>query len=86
MAIALGEGRYRYRFACAGRNWGELPDGWRFGDVAAVGVDRHDNLYVFATRRTSRDGLRPRAHAIRHLEWKFSIAQCRGRRIASLAH
>jgi hypothetical protein len=45
MATALGEGRYRYRLACAGRNWGELPDGWRFGDVA---VDRHDNLYVFA--------------------------------------
>jgi DNA-binding beta-propeller fold protein YncE len=48
MVIALGEGSYRYQLACAGRNWGELPDGWRFGDVAAVGVDRHDNLYVFA--------------------------------------
>jgi DNA-binding beta-propeller fold protein YncE len=48
MVIALGEGRYRYQLACAGRNWGELPDGWRFGDVAAVGVDRHDNVYVFA--------------------------------------
>jgi DNA-binding beta-propeller fold protein YncE len=48
MVIALGEGSYRYRLARAGRNWGELPDGWRFGDVAAVGVDRHDNVYVFA--------------------------------------
>jgi NHL repeat len=48
MVIALGEGSYRYRLACAGRNWGDLPDGWRFGDVAAVGVDRHDNVYVFA--------------------------------------
>ena len=44
----LGEGSHRYRLATAGRNFGELPDGWRFGDVAAVGVDRHDNVYVFA--------------------------------------
>ena len=46
--IILSEGRYRHRLGSAGRNWGELPDGWRFGDVAGVGVDRHDNVYVFA--------------------------------------
>jgi hypothetical protein len=57
MVIALGEGSYRYRLACAGRSWGELPDGWRFGDVAAVGVDRRDNVYC--ARRTPHDGLRP---------------------------
>jgi glucose/arabinose dehydrogenase len=44
---ALGEGSFRYRLAASGRNWGELPDGWRFGDVAAVGVDRADRVYVF---------------------------------------
>jgi DNA-binding beta-propeller fold protein YncE len=44
----FGEAQFRYRLACAGRNWGELPDGWQFGDVAAVGVDRHDRVYVFA--------------------------------------
>jgi DNA-binding beta-propeller fold protein YncE len=44
----LGEGSFRYGVAAAGRNWGELPDGWRYGDVAAVGVDRKDNVYVFS--------------------------------------
>jgi DNA-binding beta-propeller fold protein YncE len=44
----LGEGKFRYRSASADRNWGELPQGWRFGDVAAVGVDRHDQVYVFS--------------------------------------
>jgi len=45
---AFGSGAFRYELASAGRNWGELPEGWRFGDVAAVGVDRHDQVYVFA--------------------------------------
>jgi sugar lactone lactonase YvrE len=27
--------------------WGELPAGWRYGDVGAVGIDRKDNVYVF---------------------------------------
>jgi DNA-binding beta-propeller fold protein YncE len=45
---ALGEGKLRYRLASGGGNFGELPDGWRFGDVAAVGVDRSDNVYVFS--------------------------------------
>jgi len=29
-------------------NWGKLPDGWHYGEVAAVGVDSKDNVYVFA--------------------------------------
>jgi outer membrane protein assembly factor BamB len=43
----LGEGRYRYRLASERRNWGELPEGYDLGDVAAVGVDKRDNVYVF---------------------------------------
>jgi hypothetical protein len=43
----LGERGFRYQLAAGGRNWGELPDGWRFGDVAAVGADRMDRIYVF---------------------------------------
>ena len=43
----LGQDDFRYRLAAAGRNWGEFPDGWRLGDVAAVGVDRNDRVYVF---------------------------------------
>lgn len=27
--------------------WGQLPDGWRFVEATAVGVDRQDRVYVF---------------------------------------
>jgi len=40
----LGSGEYRYRIA---EGWQKLPEGWELGDVAAVGVDRHDNVYAF---------------------------------------
>jgi DNA-binding beta-propeller fold protein YncE len=39
-----GQGEYQYDFDCA---WGELPRDWALGDVAAVGVDTEDNVYVF---------------------------------------
>ncbi|HMK68455.1 MAG TPA: peptidyl-alpha-hydroxyglycine alpha-amidating lyase family protein [Stellaceae bacterium] len=42
--VILGSGPFRYRVL---PQWGELPQGWRYGDVAAVGVDRKDNVYVF---------------------------------------
>jgi len=42
--VILGSGPFRYRVL---PQWGELPQGWRYGDVAAVGVDRRDNVYVF---------------------------------------
>ncbi len=45
MAIIVGEGEYRYEVI---ENWGTLPDGWHYGEVAAVGVDSKDNVYVFA--------------------------------------
>ncbi|MFL5280858.1 MAG: peptidyl-alpha-hydroxyglycine alpha-amidating lyase family protein [Rhodopila sp.] len=44
MTITIGEGDYRYGVT---ENWGELPSGWRYGEVAAVGVDSKDNVYVF---------------------------------------
>jgi len=40
----LGEGEFVYEVAV---DWGELPDGWTLGDVAAVAVDRADRVYVF---------------------------------------
>src|SRR4051794_4748647 len=43
MAI-LGEGDFRYRVE---EGWGRLPDGWLLHEVAAVGVDSRDNVYVF---------------------------------------
>ena len=39
-----GQGAYRYDFDLS---WGQLPAGWTLGDVAAVGVDSSDNVYVF---------------------------------------
>jgi len=44
VSVILGQGEYTYRVA---EGWGKLPPGWRFGDVAAVGVDRHDRVYAF---------------------------------------
>ncbi len=42
--VFVGAGEFRYRVV---RDWGTLPDGWTFTDVAAVGVDIDDNVYVF---------------------------------------
>ena len=44
MAVILGEGEFTYE---ATENWAKLPDGWEFGDAAAIGVDRQDRVYVF---------------------------------------
>jgi DNA-binding beta-propeller fold protein YncE len=40
----LGGGQYTYR---AVENWARLPDGWQLGDVAGIGVDRNDHVYLF---------------------------------------
>jgi DNA-binding beta-propeller fold protein YncE len=44
MSVILGSGEHRYRVV---ENWAKLPDGWSFKDVAAVGVDSNDQVYVF---------------------------------------
>jgi DNA-binding beta-propeller fold protein YncE len=44
MTIIIGEGEYRYQVT---EYWGQLPNGWTYGEVAAVGVDSKDNVYVF---------------------------------------
>ena len=44
MAAIVGTGDYSYRIV---EDWAKLPDGWSFKEVAAVGVDRNDNVYVF---------------------------------------
>ena len=44
MSVILGSGDFRYMVT---EGWGELPDGWSYGDVAAVGVDQKDRVYVF---------------------------------------
>ncbi len=46
MAVMLGTDGYRYQVV---DDWAKLPDGWQWdADVAAVGVDRHDNVYAFS--------------------------------------
>jgi hypothetical protein len=40
----LGSGEFRYRVE---PQWGQLPDGWDFGDVGGVAVDAKDQVYVF---------------------------------------
>jgi DNA-binding beta-propeller fold protein YncE len=44
MTTVLGEASFTYE---AHVGWGRLPDGWVFGEVAAVAVDANDHVYVF---------------------------------------
>ncbi|MBV9556608.1 MAG: SBBP repeat-containing protein, partial [Pseudolabrys sp.] len=44
MAVQLGTGRFAFE---VDENWAKLPDEVVLGDVAAVGVDKHDNVYAF---------------------------------------
>ena len=46
MSVMLGTDGFRYEVV---DDWAKLPDGWKWdADVAAVGVDRHDNVYAFS--------------------------------------
>jgi DNA-binding beta-propeller fold protein YncE len=42
--VILGEGAFRYEVVDA---WAQLPAEWALVEVAAVGVDSRDNVYVF---------------------------------------
>jgi DNA-binding beta-propeller fold protein YncE len=42
--MIVGSGDFKYRVVT---DWAKLPPGWSFKEVAAVGVDRQDNVYVF---------------------------------------
>src|SRR5207245_11068494 len=45
MAVVLGTDGYRYE---VDDGWAKLPPGYEFNaDVAAVGVDKRDNVYAF---------------------------------------
>jgi DNA-binding beta-propeller fold protein YncE len=45
MATVVGNDAYRFRVE---ENWAKLPEGWTFNEVGSVGVDSHDNVYVFS--------------------------------------
>jgi outer membrane protein assembly factor BamB len=75
MAIIVGQGEYKYEIK---ENWAKLPDGWSFKEVAAVGVDKNDNVYAFGRGehpimvfdrngnflRSWGEGQYPRAHGV----------------------
>jgi hypothetical protein len=42
--VVLGEGEFAYSVQ---DDWGLLPDGWRLGEVSAVGTDSRYHFYVF---------------------------------------
>ena len=44
MSETFGAGEYTYR---AVEGWAKWPEDWNLHDVAAVGVDRNDNVYAF---------------------------------------
>jgi NHL repeat len=42
--MRVGEGAFTYEVA---EGWGQLPDGWRLGQTAAVATDGQDRVFVF---------------------------------------
>jgi hypothetical protein len=44
MTTTVGSGDFTYRVE---PGWGQLPDGWDYGDVGGIGVDAKDRIYVF---------------------------------------
>jgi DNA-binding beta-propeller fold protein YncE len=42
--IVIDAGERQYELV---HGWGQLPDGWIWGQVGAVAVDSHDNVHVF---------------------------------------
>ena len=43
--VLIGEGNFTYELS--GTDWGNLPDGWHYGEATAVASDSKDNVYVF---------------------------------------
>ncbi len=44
VSLVIGEGEFKYR---PDPEWGRLPNGWRYVEVASVATDSADNVYVF---------------------------------------
>jgi DNA-binding beta-propeller fold protein YncE len=44
MGTLMGSGQFVYEVA---EGWDKLPDGWTYKEVAAVGVDKQDRVYLF---------------------------------------
>jgi streptogramin lyase len=71
----VGNGAYTYEPV---EDWAKLPPGWSFKEIGGVGVDRHDNVFVFNRGehpmivfdrdgnflRSFGEGMFPRAHGV----------------------
>ena len=44
LAMTYGSGDYTYK---VDKDWGKLPDGYEFNQVAGVAVDKEDNVYLY---------------------------------------
>jgi hypothetical protein len=89
MAI-VGSGDYAYEPV---ENWAKLPPGWSFKEIGSVGVDRHDNVYVFNRGehpmivldrdgnflRSFGEGIFPRAHGVFMAPRRHGVADRRRR-------
>jgi hypothetical protein len=42
--VNVGQGAFTYAIV---EGWPRVPEGWQLGDVAGVGVDRNDRVYLF---------------------------------------
>src|ERR1041384_1632466 len=74
-SMIVGNGDFRYR---VNADWAKLPEGWSFKEVGGIGVDSHDNVYVFNrgvhpmqvfdreghSLRSGGEGGSPRAHGV----------------------
>ena len=90
MAIIVGQGEFQYRII---EDWAKLPDGWSFKEVAAVGVDKNDNVYAFGRGehpmmvfdrngnflRSWGEGQYPRAHGVHMGPDEFDLPDRRWR-------
>ena len=42
--MTYGSGDYTYKID---QEWGKLPDGYEFNQVAGVAIDKKDNVYLY---------------------------------------
>ncbi len=79
MPAILRSGEHRYRVV---ENFAKLPDGWTLTDVASVGVDSKDRIYVFNRGAAPDGGARPRGKLLAEL-WRRAVLRAHGLHIDS---
>ena len=62
--MRYGSGDYQYELV---EDWGELPQGFEWHQVAGVAVDSGDNVYAYNRSAHQDDGLRPQWQLSQHM-------------------